>query len=382
VDERGADTAPEHDSHGELVFAVRQVHRFTRDESFLREMWPRVVGAIAHLDSLRRQRLGDAWRTPGKRAFYGILPESISHEGYWQNPVHSYWDDFFALRGFEDAAAMATLVGDTPNAVRFASLRDEFARDLAASIVATMELHGLATIPASVELGDFDPTATAAAIAPVGARALLPADALARTFDRWMGEVDARREGRTVWENYAPYEIRNVEALVHLGRREDALRALEFLFGGRRPAAWNQWAEIVWHDSANPRFIGDMPHGWVASTYLRALRSLLAYEREADEALVLAAGVPAEWLAGGGPIRVHGLPTWWGRLDYELAAPGEGVLRMELGRGLEPPPGGLVLEPPLSRPLRSVHVDGRSISGFGERSVTLRRIPARVELRY
>jgi hypothetical protein len=381
VDERGADTAPEHDSHGEFVFAVRQVHRFTRDDAFLREMWPRVVGAVDHLDGLRRQRLGDAYRTPEKRAYFGILPESISHEGYWQNPVHSYWDDFFALRGFADAAAMAGIVGDTGNAARFAALRDAFARDLAASLVATMELHGIDTLPASVELGDFDPTATAAAIAPVGARALLPAPALAKTFGRWVAEVDARREGRALYENYAPYELRNVEALVHLGERAAALRVLDFLFAGRRPAAWNQWAEIVWSDPANPKFVGDMPHGWVASTWLRALRSLLAYEREADEALVLAAGVPAAWLAGGAPVGVRGLPTYWGPLDYELRAAGARALRFEIRRGLELPPGGIVLEPPLDGALRSASVNGRAVPAAG-RSLTIREVPARVLLRY
>jgi hypothetical protein len=197
-----------------------------------------------------------------------------------------------------------------------------------------------------------------------------------------VAEVDARREGRASWENYAPYELRNVEALVQLGERESALRALDFLFAGRRPAAWNQWAEIVWSEPANPMFVGDMPHGWVASTYLRALRSLFAYEREADEALVLAAGVPSEWLAGGAPIRVRGLPTYWGALDYELSATDERTLRFEIRGGLELPPGGIVLEPPLPGALRSGTVNGKPIPGPGGRSATIREVPARVVLRY
>jgi len=28
-------------------------------------------------------------------------------EGYSAKPMHSYWDDFFALRGFKDAAFIA-----------------------------------------------------------------------------------------------------------------------------------------------------------------------------------------------------------------------------------------------------------------------------------
>ena len=51
-----------------------------------------------------------------------------------------------------------------------------------------------------------------------------------------------------------------------------------------------------------------MPHGWVASDFIRAVLDLFAYEREGDQALVLAAGVPPAWLAGPG-ITVKGLRT-------------------------------------------------------------------------
>jgi hypothetical protein len=35
VDWRGADPVPEHDSHGELIFAVAEVWRYTKDRAFL-----------------------------------------------------------------------------------------------------------------------------------------------------------------------------------------------------------------------------------------------------------------------------------------------------------------------------------------------------------
>ena len=93
IDARGADPAPEHDSPGELIHAIVSLYRFARDAALLRELWPHVVRAVDYIDALREQRLGAEWRTPEKRRFYGLLPESISHEGYWKNPVHSYWDD-------------------------------------------------------------------------------------------------------------------------------------------------------------------------------------------------------------------------------------------------------------------------------------------------
>ena len=83
---------------------------------------------------------------------------------------------------------------------------------------------------------------------------------------------------------------------------------LDFFLAGRRPAAWNQWAEVVGRDPRELRFIGDMPHGWVASDFIRSFLDLFAYERPRDRALVLAAGIPVEWLAGevrirAGPLR-------------------------------------------------------------------------------
>ena len=68
----------------------------------------------------------------------------------------------------------------------------------------------------------------------------------------------------------------------------------------RRPAAWNQWAEVVGREVRKSRFIGDMPHGWVASDYGRSLLDMFAYERPRDETLVLMAGVPKKWIEKDG----------------------------------------------------------------------------------
>ena len=52
-----------------------------------------------------------------------FLPQSISHEGYSAKPMHSYWDDFFALRGFKDAAFIAKELGQACKPL--SSLRSE-----------------------------------------------------------------------------------------------------------------------------------------------------------------------------------------------------------------------------------------------------------------
>ena len=120
VDARGADPVPEHDSHGEFIYAVMEYYRYTRDIGFLRQMWPTVVRAVGFMDSLRQQRLTDKYRNHRDWVAYcGLVPESISHEGYSSHPRHSYWDNFFILRGFKDAAQMAVILDEDAQAERF-----------------------------------------------------------------------------------------------------------------------------------------------------------------------------------------------------------------------------------------------------------------------
>jgi hypothetical protein len=130
------------------------------------------------------------------------------------------------------------------------------------------------------------------------------------------------------------------------------------MLDGRRPRSWNQWPEIVWTDETKGQWLGDLPHSWIGSTFLHAVRTALVHERASDQALVLAAGVPEAWLASDEPLRVARLSTWWGPLDYELRREGPGSLRMRVGGGLRVPPGGVVLAPP------------------GVAPVTLRELPA------
>ncbi len=382
VDRRGADSTPEHDSNGEFIYTVAEYYRYTHDVGFLNDMWPAIVKSVEYLAALRQQRMTDDYKRPDKQAFYGLLPESISHEGYASHPVHSYWDDFFALRGFKDATSMAAIVGDDEHASSFAVLRDAFHSDLHASIAKTVANHKIDYVPGSVELGDFDPTSTAIAVTLGSERAHLSQPALLHTFDKYYAHVQERQRRETGGDAYTPYELRNVDALVHLGQRDRALEILDFMLADQRPAAWNQWAEIVWRDPAAPRFIGDMPHTWVASSFIRAVRSMWAYEREADRALVIAGGLPHAWVMSESGVTVRRLPTYYGVLHYSLRSQNSNALRLQLSGDLTLPPGYIVVQPPLPHPLRAVTVNDKPIQTFTADSATINEFPAEVVLEY
>ncbi len=130
VDRRGADPVPEHDSHGELIHLAAELYRHTGDRSVLQEVWPAVSKAAGYIDSLRQTRRTPEYRAPDKLHFFGLLPPSISHEGYSAKPMHSYWDDFFALRGLRDAVMIASTLGHAADARRLDSIASEFSREL------------------------------------------------------------------------------------------------------------------------------------------------------------------------------------------------------------------------------------------------------------
>ena len=362
VDRRGADAVVENDSHGELLFLIADYWRFTKDDAWLGRVFPHVEKAVAWIDQERQRRRTAEYATGARQIFFGLLPESISHEGYSAKPVHSFWDDFWAVKGLKDAVVLAAALGRAREHARWSAIRDEFSTDLHASIRRVAKTKGIDFIPGSADLADFDPTSTTIALDPAGEESRLPPEALQRTFDRYWSEFVRRRDGKA-WEDYTPYEIRNVGAFVRLGWRERALELLPFFLDSRRPAAWNGWSEGVGREERKARFIGDMPHAWVGSDFIRSALDLFAWERESDGALVLAGGIPAEWLAGKG-ISVRGLRTTRGLLDYSLRREKRG-LRLVLGGRLTLPAGGIALQPPLPAGSHRARVNGRPVTFEG-----------------
>ena len=379
VDVRGSDPTPENDSHGQLVGLAAEVYRFTGDRAVLREMWPHVLGAVAYMEQIRHERTTPEYRADTLRAYYGLLPESISHEGYSARPMHSYWDQLFALAGYKDAAFIAEALGETAEAARLRTLRDAFATDLAASYRLAMTKEGIDYLPGSVELGDFDPTSVSVALDPVGAGDVLPPGALEQTYARYWSFFETRRDSDT-WTDYTPYEWRNVSALVRLGERDRALEAARWFLGDRRPLAWNAFAEVVGREARTPRFVGDLPHTWVGSDFVRAALDLFAYEDGAR--IVVGAGLDPAWLAV--PVGVAGLRTTAGTLSF-LETRSAQALTVDLSGDLRVPSDGLLVVSPLASPA-SATVDGHAaplarLDG-GAPAVTVRSLPARVVFSY
>ena len=365
VDARGADPVAENDSHGQFIHAVALLWQFTGDKALLARQWPRVLAATRYMEQLRQSERSAANQQPGREALWGTMPASISHEGYSDKPMHSYWDDFWALRGYKDAVLLARAADKADDAKQIEAWRDEFQGELVQSIAAAMKQHGKTYIPGAAELGDFDATSTTVALSPAQADDVLPPEWLSATFERYWQEATARREGQSAWKDYTPYELRSVGALLRLGQPERAWAMLDFFFKDQRPEGWNQWAEVVMRNPREVHFLGDMPHAWVSSDFMRSALDLFAYERERDHSLVLGAGLKAEWLHSASGVAVKGLLTAAGTLDYALT-PQAGGWQLEISSGVNAPSGGFKLVWPVGLPQPEVSLpDGRVLAWQG-----------------
>jgi hypothetical protein len=402
VDRRGPDPVTEHDSHGQLIFAIAQYTRITGDLDTARRLFPHVIRAVDYIRSQRDLRLtpeftdpapGAVRAEPGKppvplAAFRGIMPESISHEGYSANPMHSYWDNFFSLRGLSDAVDLARALGSTAQAEEWGRLRDQFRASLHQSIRTTVAAHAIDYIPGCVELGDFDPTSTTVALWPGRELHHLPPDLRAlldSTFERaWRFFLQRRDADPSTWADYTPYELRLVGAMAILGHPRRAHEMLRWYLLDQLPPGWLHWAEIVHADRARPAWIGDMPHTWVGSDFVNAVRTLIVWENDALDALELFPAVPDHWYTDPQGMRFANLFTARGQVSASVRPDSQGsdlLIRVTTGprRPLVIPSGGIIVRLRPDVPARGA--DGAELLPDA-RSIRIRALPAEVRVRY
>jgi len=337
VDARGADPTPENDSMGEFAWLAGELVRYGWSPEEARRYWPQVKAALAYQEQLRQSTRIAANRQPATRNLFGLLPPSISHEGYSDKPAYSYWDDFWALKGYRGGVILAQALGDTAEARTLQGQADEFASELKASLSATADLHHIATMAGAADRGDFDPTSSTMGLTAGGRESDVPSDLARNTWDRYWKEIGARQAKPA---SYVPYELRNVAVFLRLNEPERARQALDWMFKDQAPRAWRQWGEVVAVPYRNPTFLGDLPHGWVESDYIRSALDLFAYERPETHQMVLLAGFDPHWAALG-ETRLSHLHTPYGTLDLSVAgAKGHLVLHYAASAV---PPGGFVV---------------------------------------
>ncbi|MDP4282219.1 MAG: discoidin domain-containing protein, partial [Bacteroidota bacterium] len=230
VDKRGPDPVPENDSHGEFIYLIREYFNFTHDTAFLRSKNQNVLKAVDYIESLISEQTTDHYKNGNDsiRACYGLVTESISHEGYSAKPMHSYWDDFFTMKGLKDAAEIQKILGEMNTYDRISKIRNTFMENLYQSLKLAMKTKKIDYIPGCAELGDFDATSTTIALTPCNELNNLPEPQVYNTFDKYYEFFKNRRDGKADWVNYTPYENRLIGSFIMLDQPERAHDLISF----------------------------------------------------------------------------------------------------------------------------------------------------------
>jgi hypothetical protein len=129
-----------------------------------------------------------------------------------------------------------------------------------------------------------------------------------------------------------------------------------------------------------PRFLGDMPHGWVASDQIRSVLDQFAYEDEGEHSMNLAAGVPMAWFDDPG-VALQDLRTAYGRLSWSgraVTVNGREVVEIDVQALRTLPPGGVVLRGPWPKMSR-VWIDGAQSADAAD-AIRLSQLPTRVRI--
>jgi hypothetical protein len=246
---RGYGSDIEFDAQGEFIGIAADIYRISRDRAFLDTIFNSVVRAAKFIEELcaRTNKLYG----PETR-FHGLLAPSISHEGY-SKPSYSYWDNFFALSAWRNCEYLASEIGDRDIAAYAKCKGEEFAANLAHSIRMTSEELGSGLIHGSADREDVDPTSTSIAFEPCRVEDVLPPEFIPATYDLCAAQIQLI--GSPGFEgSFTPYQVRNLNAFVSLGRHEDAFRLLSLVLACRRPGGWRHWAEVVWGAPRAPGF--------------------------------------------------------------------------------------------------------------------------------
>lgn len=384
VDSRGPDPVPENDSHGEFIYLIKEYFNFTKDTTFLKQMNKNIIMAVGYIDTLISQRSTDHFKSGNDsvRAYYGIMPESISHEGYSAKPMHSYWDDFFTMKGLKDAAEIERILGEEKSYEKIKKIKDTFRANLYSSLDLAIKTRKIDYLPGCVELGDFDATSTTIAISPCNELPNLPEPYARNTFDQYFEFFKNRRDNKIDWTAYTPYENRLIGSFIFLDQPERAHELIKFFLNDQKPNNWNDWAEVVWKNERYPGYIGDMPHTWVGSDFLNAVRSMFVYESEFDSSLVVGAALYKDWVDSPEGMSVENLPTYYGELSYSIKKNGS-KYDIKIYGNVSLPPGGIILKNIYADKLpASVLVNGNPIRSFDKKNIRVNQFPALVELSF
>ncbi len=271
------DRVPENDSHGQLIFLIAEYVAPHRRSGVSLDRCGRTSRArSSYIDELRQQRMTAEYQVSGEARVLRAPPRVDQPRG-----VLGETDALLLGPALRARGARGCGVARRRSRARRGTGPDRGDPGRATGRISPRPSGwrwrgtGSTTFPVPSSWGISMRPPRRSRSSPSTARPILPEGALERTFEKYWENFVARRDGRIEWDGYTPYELRVVGSFIRLGWAGRAHEALAWFMDHRRPPGWNHWAEVVWKDPRTPKFIGDMPHTWVGSDFLRSVVGFL-----------------------------------------------------------------------------------------------------------
>jgi hypothetical protein len=312
----------EWDSNGEALWIIDRYHRLSGEP-----VAPDLARAVARgAEWICRKRL----RTEPGVPHAGLLPAGFSAEHLGPNDFY-YWDDFWSVAGLRSAAALSWA-----SAVRHSK------RDTSALRAATGHTQAAERWDREADdlLAAIDRSIARAAM--TGSRPGVPAAPYRRLDAGAIGSIAAGYPLR-LWQPRDPRLLDTVEflldnCLVRGGFFQDmihsgvnaylTLHLAQVLLRAGDPRHFalvravadlasptGQWPEAI-HPHTGGGCMGDGQHVWAAAEWVLMMRNL--FVREEGERLLLASGLPPDWLQARRTLRCGPTPTPYGPMTIEV----------------------------------------------------------------
>ncbi|MBW1817888.1 MAG: hypothetical protein JRJ60_12110 [Deltaproteobacteria bacterium] len=244
----------------------------------------------------------------------GLLPAGFSAEHLGPNDYY-YWDDFWGVSGLRAAAYLAGSIGDNKAKEEFLDEADAFSAALDHSMSKVSKRLGRPAMPAS-PYRRLDSGAIGSLAAGYPLRLFPPDDTrLLDTVDFILTNcfVDGGFFQEMTHSGINAYLTLHVaQILLRAGnpRYFDLMTSVAEL-----ASPTGQWPEAI-HPRTRGGCMGDGQHVWAAAEWVLMIRN--CFIREEGNSLILASGIPHNWLRGKSTLSFGPAPNSFGTLRLSI----------------------------------------------------------------
>jgi hypothetical protein len=278
------------------------------------------MGQLPDQEQLRRLIRAGEWiaekrRASGtKHAHPGLLPPGFSAEHLGPND-YFYWDDFWSVAGLRALAHLCGNCGASQQGQRFADEADDLQACIDRSLARAEERLGRAAMPAAPHRR-LDAAVVGSLVASYPLRLYAPDDA------RLQDSMDFLKTSCLLKGAFFQEMIHSgINAYLTLHMAQSALRGGDADYFALvssiadMASGTGQWPEAI-HPRTGGGCMGDGQHGWAAAEWLLMMRNM--FIREEADTVVLASGIPAQWLEPGAVLACGPSPVSGGAVSLKI----------------------------------------------------------------